>query len=447
MLSKKIEDDSDNDADTNNNDNTREEEEKDEDDEEEEEDEYEEEEEIIFTPEQDRICKPFEVSQHHHHHSIQATCDEDDEEESGSAPVSDNETSTQLNCNDEESSEDNADDEINRDITAREPPRVSTSISRTTTSASIRRSMHIDGSKLSHDDMMASPITPSSPPHESIQDTIEIAQTSVAYKEIQRKMERAAKRQSITARFLSSLTGAVKNDNIRPSLDHIMSSFQSISNQPTSPITPPISTHVMHHVEQPVKLTIDIAPPSVYHRPAAAEEEDKGLLKLTLVVPVKEPIEPVREFIEPAKEPVVPADTKAVEQVVTFKEAVKEKPAEVNKKKEELVAKTNEKEPIHKKVVEKEEEEDPKLENALADLDGVAILLDSVLETYLATVKSISNRKSLLTIENKLDQVVDKISKTIQKPDIPEQSPETIKLLEKYSSMLLNIVETKINSK
>lgn len=449
MLSKKIEDDSDNDADTNNNDNTREEEEKDEDDEEEEEDEYEEEEEIIFTPEQDRICKPFEVSQHHHHHSIQATCDEDDEEESGSAPVSDNETSTQLNCNDEESSEDNADDEINRDITAREPPRVSTSISRTTTSASIRRSMHIDSSsKLSHEDMMSSPIMPSSPPHESIQDTIEIAQTSVAYKEIQRKMERAAKRQSITARFLSSLTGAVKNDNIRPSLDHIMSSFQSISNQPTSPITPPISTHVMHPVEQPVKLTIDIAPPSVYHRPAAAEEEDKGLLKLTLVEPVKEPVEPVREVIEPAKEPVVTADAKAVErkEVVTDKEAVEEKPAEVNKKEEELVAKKKEKEPIHEKVVEKEEE-DPKLENALADLDGVAILLDSVLETYLATIKSISNRKSLLTIEKKLDQVVDKIAKTIQKPDIPEQSPETIKLLEKYSSLLLNIVETKINSK
>ncbi|KAI9245948.1 hypothetical protein EDC94DRAFT_627884 [Helicostylum pulchrum] len=456
------EDDSDNDADTNNNDNTREEEEKDEDDEEEEEDEYEEEEEIIFTPEQDRVCKPFEVSQHHHHHSTQTTCDEEDEEESGSAPVSDNETSTQLNCNDEESSEDNADDEINRDITAREPPRVSTSIIRTSTSSSIRRSIHIDGSgKLSHDDSMSSPIMPSSPPHESIQDTIEIAQTSVAYKEIRRKMERAAKRQSITARFLSSLTGAVKNDGVRPSLDHVMSSFQSISSQPTSLITPPISTHVIQSVEQPVKLTIDIVPPSVYHQPAV--EEDNSLLKLKLVERANEPIEPVRGFIEPAKESTVPVrvpdETKAVERkkVVTDKEeeeAVEKKPVEeeVIKTEEESVVKKKEKGPINEELVEKQkvperEEEDPKLENALADLDGVAILLDSVLETYLATAKSISNRKSLLIIENKLDQVVDKISKTIQKPDISEQSPETIKLLERYSALLLNIVETKINSK
>ncbi|MBM6387223.1 MAG: hypothetical protein JSY10_25030 [Paenibacillus sp.] len=350
-----------------------------------------------------------------------------------------------MNCNDEESSEDNVDDEINRDITAREPPRVSTSISRTTTSASIRRSMHIDGSnKLSHDDLMSLPILPSSPPHESVQDTIEVVQTSVAFKEIQKKMERAAKRQSITARFLSSLTGAIKNDNVRPSLDHVMSSFQSISNQPTSPITPPLSTHIInpiHPVEEPVKLTIDIAPPSAYH-PPAEEGEEKSLLK--------EPVEPVKEPVGPVK---VPVEAKEIErkEVVTGREeeeeAVEKKQVEeesVNKEEGELLVKKKEKDPIKEKLV---EEEDSKLVNALADLDGVAILLDSVLETYLATVKSISNQKSLLTIENKLDQVVDKISKTIQKPDIPEQSPETIKLLEKYSSLLLNIVETKINSK
>ncbi|KAI7888195.1 uncharacterized protein EV154DRAFT_469419 [Mucor mucedo] len=292
------------------NDHSRDEEEKEDDDEvdeeeeDEEDEEEEEEEEIIFTPEQDKTSKTFEVSTHHHH--IPTACEEEEEYEEeygGSTPVSDSETNTTL-CNDEESSEDNVDDEINRDITAREPPRVSTSLSRTT--------------MMNH-----------------------------AYIEIQNKLEKAAKRQSITARFLSSLSGAtaaaaVGGGTHRPSLDHVMSSFQELT-KPIPPITPPISTH-----EEPVTL--------------------------------------------------------------------------------------------------EEEEDNVKLENALSDLEGVTILLDSVLEAYLSSTKSNSNEKSIRAIESKLSQVADKISKSVQQQEEPErkESPETIQLLERYSSLLLNMVENKM---
>ncbi|KAI9472220.1 MAG: WD40-repeat-containing domain protein, partial [Benjaminiella poitrasii] len=109
-----------------------------------EEDESLEEEEIIFTPEQEKTNKPFEVSLH----QALSSSTTGDEEDGGQTPISsDNETNGTANkTGDEEdegcsSSEDNVDDAINRDITAREPPRISMSLSRTTSSASMGKSV------------------------------------------------------------------------------------------------------------------------------------------------------------------------------------------------------------------------------------------------------------------------------------------------------------------
>ena len=281
----------------------------------------EEEEEIIFTPEQDQVSNSFKVSTHHPV-ANQMHGEEEEEEISSdgrNTPVSDSETNA-TQVNDEESSEDNVDDTINRDIAAREPPpRISTSLSRTTSS----RRIIVD-----KEDVPALPIMPSSPPNEKE------LYNSAAFKEIKKKLEKAAKRQSITTRYLSSL-GEVKPD--RPSLDHVMSSFRDLAPS-TSP--PP-----------PEKLTIDVAPV-----------------------------------------------------------------------------------------------DNTKLENALADLDGVTILLESVLETYLSTVKCPSNQTSLSIIETKLNAVTEKITSTIPNKIPAKESPETVQLLEKYSSLLLAMVESKIRA-
>ncbi|KAG1047122.1 hypothetical protein G6F43_010415 [Rhizopus delemar] len=88
-------------------------------------------------------------------------------------------------------------------------------------------------------------------------------------------------------------------------------------------------------------------------------------------------------------------------------------------------------------------EMDPRLENALADLDGINILLDSVLDTLMSTAKTDENEKPMLDIEARLNQVANKITKKI--PIQQEKQPETIDLLEKYSNLLLNMVESKLN--
>ncbi|KAI8047511.1 uncharacterized protein B0P05DRAFT_642271 [Gilbertella persicaria] len=216
-----IEEGSDNDADI---ETVRDEEDEEEEDEDEDE---EEEEEIIFTPEQDKIIKPFEVSMH----LAPSTCD-DEEEDGRITPVSDNDANI-IKADEEEdgSSEENVDDAINRDIVAREPPRVSISISRTTSSvanSNRRRSGLVDNNRHSMDMM----ITPSSPPDiqdESIPE-LPMSPNNPAFKEIQKKLEKATKRQSLTARFLSSLGNTKSvidgNELQKPLLDQIITSFQ-----------------------------------------------------------------------------------------------------------------------------------------------------------------------------------------------------------------------------
>ncbi|KAI8992303.1 hypothetical protein BDB01DRAFT_832616 [Pilobolus umbonatus] len=88
------------------------------------------------------------------------------------------------------------------------------------------------------------------------------------------------------------------------------------------------------------------------------------------------------------------------------------------------------------------EEENSRIEMALSDLDGIDILIESVLDTYLSIPKTSPHANQLTIIENKLNNVVDKVTKITQK----ETSPETIQLLERYSSLLMSMVQSKINS-
>ncbi|KAG1462663.1 hypothetical protein G6F56_005465 [Rhizopus delemar] len=84
-------------------------------------------------------------------------------------------------------------------------------------------------------------------------------------------------------------------------------------------------------------------------------------------------------------------------------------------------------------------EMDPKLESALADLDGISILLDSVLDTLVNTIQTKENEKPLSEIKNKLNHVAGKIATQASSP------PETIELLEKYSNLLLTMVQNKLS--
>lgn len=431
---------SDNDADLD----TNKEEDDDEDDEDEDETE-EEEEEIIFTPEQDRTSKPFEVTTHR-----------DEDNDGRSTPVSDTEIHIAIKPEEEEdgSSEDNVDDAINRDIVAREPPRVSTSLSRTTSSAANgnrRRSALIDTLPSARDSSSSPPPVPSIPNHLKDQASLnKLGMSSTAFKEIKKKLEKAAKRQSITARFLSSLSGGNPNldseNQVRPSLDHIMTSFQEMGSkdqQPASAASAALSPRVLQknphssweddeltvHVP-PEKLTIDIAPPI------------KWIMAANVTVgasPISPPL-PARTSspsLAPTQSPSPPPAQKVSIPLIPSRSPSPPSPTEM--KKLSLAA----------------EEDTEKLDNALSDLDGASILLDSVLEVYLSTLQNTQNNKKVIsTIENKLNNVVDKISQTIQKQRdtsptassvLVSTSPETVDLLEKYSSLLLSMVENKLN--
>lgn len=411
---------SDNDADVDTN---KEEEEEDDDEDDEDDETEEEEEEIIFTPEQDRTSKPFEVTTHR-----------DEDNDGRTTPVSDTELTT-IKPEDEEygSSEDNVDDAINRDIVAREPPRVSVSLSRTTSSVANGNRRHT--SPDAHVLSSSPPPVPPIPDQHKDQDSIEKFDMSSTMKEIQKKLEKTAKRQSITARFLSSLMGGKSdsgsNDSqVRPSLDHIMTSFQEMApkNQLSVAALPlpavqkntPSSWGDHESIDHaPVeKLTIDIAPPII------TEETKVRVVDSSPVsppLPNRKPLPPVRKAsLPPTRKPSIPAI-----------HSVPPPPSPPPTKEVELL----------------EEDNDGKLKNALADLEGVSILLDSVLEVYLSMLKNTQNEKAISTIESKLNHVADKISQTVQKPTplLQNTSPETVDLLEKYSSLLLSMVENKLN--
>ncbi|KAI7900323.1 quinon protein alcohol dehydrogenase-like superfamily [Cokeromyces recurvatus] len=365
--------------------------------EEEKEDDDDNEEEIIFTPEQDKMIKPFEVSLHE---GISSSTG--DEEEQHASALLDNEANGTSN-NDEEgsNSEDNIDDVINRNIVAREPPPISISLSRTQSYASINKSRrrhtilfdcHKNDQQL-HD----SPSSSSSSPlykknggyERSPIDDEAFSLSNNTLKEIQKKMQRASKRQSVTSRFLSSLGGGVMIKSVderlspnqqRPSLNYVLNSFQELSPK-----------------RDALSLPLD--------------DDDSLIQKLK---------------------------TTSIDETKQAKDESSHHEQQLSSKKQ-IGDDDND-----------DDESDNKLEGALANLDSAFILLENVLQVYSLSKKN-NTTEVAAKIETKLNNIVDKITQSLQQEPKTKENPtlasETALLLEKYSNLLVNMVENKLNDK
>ncbi|KAI9282726.1 WD40-repeat-containing domain protein [Sporodiniella umbellata] len=307
-----------------------------------------EEEEIIFTPEQEKTSPFFEVATH-----LETQLPEED---GRVTPNSDTSHSTE----EEEDHSSTDDDAIIRDLVALEPPRMSTSISRT----KARRSMH---------------------------------------SELDRQKDARNKRQSMTALFLSLMNGIEASQD--PSLNHVLDTFKGLDSNPciqseaSKMLLPNVLTNQLADKFNLANLPVTIE--TMEHpEPESQSEAVEPLEKSRLVEPIR--LSSPTELLEISKVPT----------------AIKEC-----------------------------SEEDPKLEGALADIDGISILLDSVLDALVKTTKTTENEKSISVIETKLEHVADKItSRLLEKKHRYDEKPsETTLLLEKYSDLLLHMVKKKLN--
>jgi hypothetical protein len=69
---------------------------------------------------------------------------------------------------------------------------------------------------------------------------------------------------------------------------------------------------------------------------------------------------------------------------------------------------------------------DQSVKHTLEDLDGALVLLDSVMESYIPIAASSDNQAAAALIEKKLNLLMEKISKTVEKPK--DNSPEITQL-------------------
>lgn len=272
------------------------------------------------------------------------------------------------------------DDAIIRDLTSLEAPRVSASVSRT----KARRSAHLEEDK---------------------------------------RRDSKAKRQSMTALFLSLMNGM--DTNQKPSIDHVLDAFKELDKSPS-----------VHSKEPAPPLLLD-----------SAKKVDEKLDSIDLVEQTNStyPVNTVKSLplkklsVEDLSVETLPAENQPVENPQAG--------SIMNSKEENAMKIMEPSSPVEatKGISVEQEEEDPKLEGALADIDGISILLDSVLDALLNTTKTVENEKSISVIEKKLENVADKIASRLAENKLPEnEPPETARLLEKYSNLLLNMVERKL---
>lgn len=324
------------------------------DEDEEEDDDGGEEEQVIFispSPEQDDIGKPFEVTSHE---VSEDSGSADNEGEQKSPSLSDDEKnhsgSAEGNAEEDEESDEDA---LIETIASREAPRMTPSLSRTT-------SMSISSRKKTE--------------HEELKEDKEdlpLAKDTPAFRELQKKLEKAKKRQSLTARYLSSLGD--KRFRSRESLDTILGSFQELARQ------------MQDRADENVQTTIPVALPNV-------PNEERNIPS------PEEPKEPPSNDPEP-KTTTTPSAS-------------------------ESDTKTDEEDYSH----------------VLSDLDGAIILLDSVLDA----IDSFKDKPHIMTnVESKLTEITTKVHQKLKKP---ETDPATLTLLDKYSSMLVQMVENRMSN-
>lgn len=348
-------------------------------DDEDDDDEEDDSEEVIFiTPplEPTVLCEPCEVTDHDIiQQEDQPAYSLDDGQKSPSV-LSDDEKNnasgsdpSNPTCEEEEedssSSEENADEAIIQAINSREAPRMTQSISRTTSMSTTTRSPNFD---------LAAGLD-------------------------KRKLEKSKKRQSLTARYLSSLNG-------RSSGGHLT-------------------------VQQALLLPVNNI------NNDSRKDDEKAELFPALqpeqsVIPLA-PLPPASAAIPSSSSS--SSDTKNEEDTTSNSTDTASDPLK------------------------------DQLDSMMADLDGAAILLDTVLETFTKARRSVSDtgnhKETLDAAKVRLDGIVSKItqaltdSEEISSPSTATVlenstadglSDEVVKMLDKYSAMLVRIVEKKISS-
>ncbi|ORX50986.1 WD40 repeat-like protein [Hesseltinella vesiculosa] len=263
-------------------------------------------------------------------------------------------------CGGEEEEED---DEVDEDevllqaILSRDPPRMMTSLSRSTSNAGApHQRLSLDILSVTSPRSLDLPSTsaPSTP----------LRQSSATFWKLHRKLSNVKKRQSLTARFLSTFGPRDKKNHYRESLDSVLTSFKELGKKKDSSIKD--------------------------------EEQDEARID----VPIREVPEP------PDVAPPTPPKVSTIESL------------------------------------------DLDEQGLLADLDGAKILLDSVLETYkkLAERRQVTqspNPAFLSQVESKLQAMHGSISNALT-PVAPLPDPATLAMLDKYSSLLVQMVQTKL---
>ncbi|CAO3583213.1 unnamed protein product [Absidia cylindrospora] len=425
------------------------------------------EEDIIFiTPptDLDDIGKPIEVSANDlgSASSSSSSSSRGDETDGRKSPTSDNDVADEgehHTNSEEEDSEENTDEAMIKAITSREAPRMTTSLSRTTSSTMISPrkkaddQMALEYQKLQqekryshHDDSNSSDMGTSSSLPSSINEALEnsshtglrngryngedentngtnstamttttpnskndsslkIAKDTAALRKLHKKLEKSKKRQSFTARFLSSISD--KKDQCRGSLDNVLNSFKDFNKTHHANST--------NNMQSPT--TISVASPMT-PTTAVLSSSTQDLNEITPHIPPTpkdlpplptEPISPKEQQQQPSPPP---DDTDSVD-----------------------------------------------MENILSDLDGAKILLDSVLVAYSTLLKKMpptptqNHHPSIVLdqVEKKLRGMADSVNHVLGEENSAiqtksQQDPATLAMLDKYSSLLVSIIESKLHT-
>ncbi|KAI8370435.1 WD40-repeat-containing domain protein [Radiomyces spectabilis] len=349
-----------------------------------------EEEEIIFItspPEQDQIGAPFEVSTHNEEVTIGTESGEGEGEGEGDntmygrkSPACELEADGLVDAAiEEQESDSNEDEAIIESISSRNAPRIMTSLSRTTSMTLPLRRNHpfSDGKGDSGGHHDADQLSSQCELDKTCKDTL-------ALRELQKKLEKARKRQSFTARFLSSL-GERKSSSKVP-LDAALDQFDDIAQGllddpanrlmiPTIPIIPPITSHPRSCADEPNPTN-----------PTSTSTEIKDETKVS---PIDEPKSP------------------------------------------------------------QEGPKDDQAKAILSDLDGAAILLDSVLDFYsnlLSGPAESKDEKLIESIERKVAEITQKMAKVIRPEKLlTAEEIKTTNMLDAYSARLISMVESQLS--
>jgi hypothetical protein len=374
------------------------------------------EEDIIFltSPQDlDDIGKPIEVSANDIGSASSSSSSREEGDDGRKSPSSDNEADNEQHTNsEEEDSEENIDEAMIKAITAREAPRMTTSLSRTTSSTIISSRKKIDDrialeyEKLQHEkrqfiNATLSPLTDgashySGEDHQTTATTtmattdtndasLKIAKDTTALRKLHKKLEKSKKRQSFTARFLSSISD--KKGQCRESLDNVLSSFKDF-NKPNS----------VNNDTTTLAIASPITPTPPSSTPAPPQPQLDSITLPKDLPPLPPPDSPKAIHTPPA-----------------------------------------------------EEDDSTNMDNILSDLDGAKILLDSVLLAYstLSSTKS-SSAVVINQVEEKLRGMVDSVHQVLppqqQQPQEKPEDPATLAMLDKYSSLLVSIIESKLHT-